>query len=79
MEHFILDSYCHILVIRLHLLVGCRNYFPWETKAIPFFQRVLCFLGEEMKTYDGAANYSLHGLLGQSWFKFITQHDQINK
>lgn len=44
-----------------------------------FFQRMLCFLGEENKTYDGAANSSLHALLGQSQFKFITQHDQMNK
>lgn len=42
-----------------------------------FFQRMLCFL-EENKTYD-AANSSLRALLGQSQFKFITQHDQMNK
>lgn len=41
MEHFILDSYCHILVIRLHLLVACRNDFPWEMKAIPFSKDAL--------------------------------------
>lgn len=41
MEHFILDSYCHILVIRLHLLVGCRNDFPWEMQAIPFSKDAL--------------------------------------
>ena len=44
-----------------------------------FFQRMLCFLGEENKTYDGAANSSLRALLGQSQFKLINQHDQMNK
>lgn len=43
MEHFILDSYCHILVIRLQLLVGCRNDFPWEMKAIPLSKDALFF------------------------------------
>lgn len=52
MEHFILDSYCHILVIRLHLLVGCRNDFPWEMKAIPFSKDALFFRGEESKACD---------------------------
>lgn len=49
MEHFILDSDCHILVIRLHLLVGCRNDFPWEMKAILFSKDALFFQEKKAK------------------------------
>lgn len=38
-------------------------------KAI-LFQSMLCFLGEESKAYDGAADRGLHTLLSQSSYKF---------